>query len=99
MTEEQYKTMASFSQQLDEMRETYDDQQLLDWCGQVLATCVEELKDGPFDPEPPEPEPPAEEEKSPVEEGTEPPPPEKTMGEKMAALVTALKEAPAAESQ
>lgn len=59
MTEDQYKVMAQYAQQLAEMRKAYNDQQLLDWCQMVLDTCVADLKDGPFDSaEEPPPDPP-----------------------------------------
>jgi len=74
MTQEQYDTMALFAQQFSEMRKSYNDQQLLDWCQVVMAICVEDMKDGPFEQAPPS------------EEGSEEPPTGLTMGQKMALL-------------
>jgi len=75
MTQEQYDTMAAFTTQLSEMRKVYNDQQLLDWCQVVMAKCVMDLKEGPFEQAPPV-EPPPEGE----------PPAELTLGQKMTLL-------------
>ena len=78
MTQGEYDTIVRYTQEFDEMRQVYNDQQLLEWCHTVMQKFVDYAKDGPFDPMPPEEPPP---------EGQEALPPE-TLGQQLASLQT-----------
>lgn len=80
MTEEQYKVMEQYCQQLEDMRKVYNDQQLLDWCQVVMDACVTAVAKGPFDTPPTNP---------PPEDETG-----WTIGQKMAALALAITPTP-----
>jgi hypothetical protein len=82
MTEDQFKTLALFSAQLGEMRESYNNEQLLDWCEVVLGACVVVLRDAPFDPPP----------KSKGGDSQEPP--VLTIGQQMTLLTEAISQPP-----
>ena len=74
MTQAEYDTIVRYTQQFDEMRKVYNDQQLLEWCHTVMQLTVESMKDGPFDPLPPDQPPP------------DPEAPPETLGQQLSSL-------------